>query len=117
MRLKLPMKFNIGGFSDVSEKIRSNDVYDVYDLKALNNIVVSMTVLHGGKCTSGHYHDKEEEVYMFLEGSGEMQLGDDRFAVSKGDVVLINGGRFHKVFNTGKDELKFFCVFEKYQGR
>jgi len=112
------MKFQIDKFAEIAEKIRSSDVYDVYDYRFLKNHVVSMTFLHPGKETSGHSHDKEEEVYIFLDGAGEMQLGSKRFAVAKGDVVLIRGGEFHKVFNPkGPGDLKFFCVFEKYKGR
>ena len=112
------MKFNISDFTRIAEKIRSTDVYDIYDLKVLKNITASMTILHPGKCTSGHSHENKEEVYLFLEGSGEMQMGDERFDVKKGDVVLINGGKFHKVFNpNGPRDLKFFCIFEKYESR
>jgi len=111
------MRFNLDDFSRIAEKIRSNDIYDVYDLKALEHLTVSMTVQHPGKATLGHAHDKEEEVYIFLGGSGDMQVGEERFAVNKGDVVLVQGGQFHRVFNTGKDELRFFCVFEGYEGR
>jgi len=112
------MKFHIDGFTEIAEKIRSTDVYNVHDFQFLNKHVVSMTELHPGKETSGHAHAKEEEVYIFLEGSGEMQLGEEKFAVHKGDVVLIHGGKFHKVFNPkSSQDLKFFCIFEKYEGR
>jgi len=112
------MKFHIHDFTKIAEKIRSTDVYDVHDLKFLNNLVISMTLLHQGKKTKGHSHEKEEEVYIFLEGSGEMQLDNEKFPVKKGDVVLIRGGKFHKVFNPkGPGDLKFLFVFEKYEGR
>ena len=112
------MKFHIDGFTEIAQRIRSTDVYDVHDFKFLEHLVVSMTHLDPSKATSGHSHEGEEEVYAFLEGRGEMQLGKERFPVAKGDVVLISGGKFHKVFNPkGPDDLKFFCVFEKYEGR
>jgi len=111
------MKFKIKDFPKIAEKIRSNDIYDVYDLKAMKNLIVSMTVLHPGKATTGHSHVKEEEVYIFLEGSGEMQVGEERLPVRKDDVVLVSGGKFHRMFNTGSGELRAICVFEKYEGR
>lgn len=111
------MKFSISDFSDIAEKIRSNDVYDVYDLKALEHLVVSMTILHPCKSTSGHSHEKEEEVYIFLEGSGEMQLGEEKFPVSRDDVVLVQAGKFHRIFNTGSSDIRFLCIFERYKGR
>ncbi len=111
------MKFSVSGFTDIAEKIRSNDIYDVYDLKVLDNIIVSMTHLHSGKACLGHSHEKEEEVYLFLEGSGEMQLGEEKFGVAEGDVVLVGAGKFHRVFNTGSSDIRFLCIFERYKGR
>lgn len=116
--LIIKMKFHIDDFTKVAKKIRSSDVYDVYDLKFLENLVVSITRLHPEKATSGHSHENEEEIYIFIEGSGKMQIGDETFPVAKGDVVLIPAGKFHKVFNPdGPGDLKFFCIFEKYKSR
>ena len=113
------MKISIEEFPERVRPIRDNEVYSVHDLEYLEHLNVSMTVLHPGKATRGHSHEgDEEEVYFFVEGSGEMQLGEERFPVKKGDVVLIRKGKFHRVFNTQVEgELKFLCVFEKYKGR
>jgi mannose-6-phosphate isomerase-like protein (cupin superfamily) len=46
-----------------------------------------------------------------------MQLGDKRFDVKKDDIILIPARKFHKVFNTGKEDLVYICIFEKYEGR
>ena len=113
------MKISAEEFPKKVKPIRDNEIYSVHDLDFLNHLMVSMTVLHPGKATTGHKHDgDQEEVYIFLEGSGEMQLDEERFPVRKGDIVLISKGVFHRVFNTQKDgNLKFLCVFEKYSGR
>jgi mannose-6-phosphate isomerase-like protein (cupin superfamily) len=112
--MKIPWK----EFPGRVKPIRDTDVYTVHDLEYLGNLNVSMTVLHPGKATSGHGHEKEEEVYVFFRGSGEMQLGEEKFHVKEGDVVLIKAGKFHKVFNTmSRGDLTFLCIFEKYAGR
>ena len=41
-----------------------------------------------------------------------MQIDDERFPVKAGDIVCINIGEFHRVFNTGPFGLYFICVFE-----
>ena len=41
-----------------------------------------------------------------------MQIDDITFPVEEGDVVCINHGEFHKVFNTGHLGLYFVCVFD-----
>lgn len=97
--------------------VRDNDTYSVHDLDFLKNMNVSMTVLHPARETGGHSHDIAEEVYVFLEGEGVMQLGNERFDVNAGDITLVPAKSFHKVFNTGKKDLIFLCVFEKYEGR
>ncbi len=109
------METKRGDFHKVFERIRSDDIYDVYDLKFINNATLSITEQHPGKKTRGHSHEKSKEVYLFLEGSGEIQVGDERFPVKKDDIVLVPAGKFHRVFNTGKTILRFLNVFENYE--
>lgn len=97
--------------------VKQSDVYSVFD-SPMDRLVVSMTVLHPGKHTSGHDHPGSEEVYFFVSGSGEMQLDKEKMSVKEGDIVKIPDGKFHKVFNMeGKMDLVFICVFEKYGER
>ncbi len=99
-----------------SKVIHSNETYDVIDNTNLDNLIVSKTILHEGKETGGHNHKGQEEVYIFTEGRGIMQIDDDKFPVSKGDIVLIPDGAFHKVYNTSNykanNPLIFVCVFD-----
>jgi mannose-6-phosphate isomerase-like protein (cupin superfamily) len=65
--------------------------------------------------TRGHRHPGQEEVYIFVQGSGKMVVGnedDEPFDVSGGDIVLIPDGAFHKVINSGWMNLIFNCVFD-----
>jgi mannose-6-phosphate isomerase-like protein (cupin superfamily) len=41
-----------------------------------------------------------------------MQIDDHRFPVKKNDVICIEDGEFHRVFNTGDYGLYFVCVFD-----
>ncbi len=111
------MKFSIDDFGKAGKTVKQNDVYTVIDVSKLEHLNVSLTVLHPGKETSGHNHKGAEEVYNFEEGNGKMKLDDDEFSVKAGDIVIIPSGAFHKVFNTGKTDLTFVCVFEKYGKR
>ena len=104
------MKFkttDIGG-----NVIKANGVYTVKDNTELDHLVLSQTVLHVGKETTGHYHEGQEEIYFFMYGSGRMIVGSVEFEVAGGDIVLVPSGLFHKVFNTGISDLVFNCVFE-----
>ena len=99
--------YNIGG-----DIIKANSVYTLRDNKTLKNLVLSQTILHVSQNTNGHYHHGQEEVYFFVHGVGKMQVGDEKFDVQGGDIVLIPDGLFHKVWNTGESDLVFNCVFD-----
>ena len=95
-----------------SKVVHSNETYDVIDNTTLKNLIVSKTVLHAGKETSGHNHSGQEEVYIFTSGWGRMIVGTKTHSVSAGDIMLIPDGDFHKVWNEGDEDLIFVCVFD-----
>ena len=41
-----------------------------------------------------------------------MQIDDERFPVKAGDVICIEDGEFHRVFNNSHLGLYFVCVFD-----
>ena len=100
--------YNIGG-----EVVKDNETYLLKDNKTLKNLVLSSTELKPNQSTRGHSHPGQEEVYYFVSGVGEMELGDQRFTVHGGDVVLIEDGVFHRVHNVSRaSTLYFVCVFD-----
>jgi len=105
--MKIEGNFNVGG-----TVVKQDERYVVSDNALLKNLILSSTRLNSGKETTGHRHEGQEEVYMFIEGTGEMLLDDHRFAVKTGDIVLIEDGVFHRVYNTSDSELYFVCVFD-----
>lgn len=107
---------NIPSFKTKAKLIRGTEVYNVFDLP-LSHLNLSLTELHIGQKTSGHYHDEADEVYLFISGNGKIQVGDEFTECQGGDVFTISRGAFHKVWNEGTEDLKFWCVFEKYADR
>ena len=95
-----------------SEIVKQNETYTLLDNTKLKNLVVSKTILHPGKNTTGHNHVGQEEVYHFISGDGYIIVGDEKYYVGPGDIVLIPNGHFHKVWNTGLEDLVFVCVFD-----
>lgn len=98
--------FDIGG-----KVVKQDQRYTVKDNDHLNNLIVSSTWLNPMKSTTGHKHEGQEEVYMFVNGSGFMQLDNNDFPVEAGDVVLIEDGVFHRV-TAGINGVYFICVFD-----
>ena len=111
------MKIDIKEFAGKVKPIRDNETYSIHDLEYLKNLNVSMTILHPGKETTGHEHEDADEVYIVMDGRGELQIDANRFPIDTGDIMLIKGGQFHKAFNTSGEDLVFVCIFEKYGGR
>ena len=108
---KANIKVNI---NDIGGSIAKQDErYIVKDNQFGNKLVLSSTLLEPNMRTSGHFHNGQEEVYFFVSGEGEMELNSDRFKVRPGDVVNIEDGVFHRVFNTqSNQQLYFVCVFD-----
>lgn len=102
-------------FSD-ARLVKSDDRYIICDKPLGENLVLSITILHAGKQTTGHFHPVSE-VYFFVEGQGEIELDGNRRVVGSKDVVPIKPGEFHRVYNTSDKDLVFICVFEKYGER
>jgi mannose-6-phosphate isomerase-like protein (cupin superfamily) len=98
---------DIGG-----EVIKDNETYLLKDNAFGKNLILSSTFLRAQQETNGHRHQGQEEVYMFVSGEGEMEIDHRRFIVGAGDVVCINDGEFHKVYNTSDIGLYFVCVFD-----
>lgn len=99
-------EWDIGG-----KVVKKDERYVVKDNTELNNLVLSSTDLFPFKATSGHKHEGQEEVYIFIEGRGIMQLDDEKFDVRAGDTVLIKDGVFHRV-EAMEDGCRFICVFD-----
>ena len=96
-----------------SKVLKQNETYTLLDNTKLNNLVVSKTILHPGKNTTGHNHPGQEEVYHFISGTGYIVVGDKEISVDAGDIVLIPDAYFHKVWNTSEiEDLIFVCVFD-----
>ena len=109
------MKTNITvNIDDIGGKVAKEDErYVVKDNSFGNKLILSSTLLEPNKSTSGHFHNGQEEVYFFVRGNGEMELDSERFEVKAGDIVNIEDGVFHRVYNTNDNtQLYFVCVFD-----
>ena len=57
-----------------------------------------------------HRHKHNEELYIFVGGSGEMQIDDERFSVGEGTVVRVTSSADRIWRNTSTSDLYFLCV-------
>lgn len=108
---------DINEYKQSADLIRDNDIYKVYDLSELERLILSLTELYPEKSTTGHSHASADEVYFFIDGNGIIEVGNRKFDVKAGDVILVPAGDFHKVYNKRKKNLNFWTIFEKYENR
>jgi mannose-6-phosphate isomerase-like protein (cupin superfamily) len=57
------------------------------------------------------HNQEQEEVYMILEGQGEMCLGSERTIVHGGQTVYIPAGVFHQLTNIGDTPLQMIYCY------
>lgn len=66
--------------------------------------------LEPGKQLTVHTHHDGEEFYIFLDGNGEILIGETWFPVSDGYFATIPEGNNHSVKNTGSNPLTFITI-------
>jgi mannose-6-phosphate isomerase-like protein (cupin superfamily) len=63
--------------------------------------------LTAGQSTQRHQHRETEEIYMLLEGEGDMEIDGESRHVQAGDAVLIPAGAWHEI--TATRDIRFLC--------
>ena len=61
-----------------------------------------------GQSTQRHLHAETEEIYVVLEGRGEMEVEGERREVGPEDAVLIPAGAWHELRAVG-GPMRFLC--------
>jgi uncharacterized cupin superfamily protein len=74
----------------------------------------NLTVLPPGKVQRPfHSHHGEEEMFLILEGEGELRFGDERHAIRKHDVIACPPGGpevAHQIINTGATTMRYLAL-------
>ncbi|MDH4115045.1 MAG: cupin domain-containing protein [Burkholderiaceae bacterium] len=74
----------------------------------------NLTVLPPGKAQCPfHSHRAEEEMFLILEGEGELRFGAERYRIRKHDVIACPTGGpqvAHQIINTGSSELRYLAL-------
>lgn len=70
-------------------------------------MMVNIARVLPGKIHPGHSHKTMEEIFLFLEGNGEIKVDDETTTVTTGDRIIVPAKCDHEIRNTGSNELKF----------
>ena len=64
--------------------------------------------LEPGGATQRHYHARSEEIYLIVEGGGELEVDGERREVAAGDAVLIPPKAWHEL-TAGMSGVRLLC--------
>jgi mannose-6-phosphate isomerase-like protein (cupin superfamily) len=65
--------------------------------------------LEPGQATQRHYHARSEELYVLLDGEGELEVDGERSHVGPGQAILIPPGARHQITASDDGPLRFLC--------
>lgn len=83
------------------------------DLLSPTRLCARLTLEPG--CSIGfHRHEKEEELFVIVRGTAEIDDNGTVSHVSAGDSVLTGNGAGHAVKNIGSETLEIIAVISKY---
>lgn len=57
-----------------------------------------------------HIHNKDEETYIILKGSGFYQVNDDCFPIKEGSVIRVAPEGVRSLCNTSEEDMVYICV-------
>ena len=64
--------------------------------------------LEPGVSTRRHFHALSEEIYLIVEGQGELEVDGDRRHVVPGDAILIPPAAWHEL-RAGSTGIRLLC--------
>jgi uncharacterized cupin superfamily protein len=97
------------GFSEMGEAHFATEELDA------EQTGVSYQVLRPGKRQAfGHRHDKAEEVYVVLSGSGRVRLDDEIVEIARLDAIRV-APSITRAFEAGDDGMEYLAFGAHYE--
>lgn len=104
-------KVEIGNLAGVGTKYENGKAF-LHDALGLTSCEISVSFMPAGvKLPFNHKHKQNEEVYIFLKGTGVMILDGENVAVQEGSCVRVLPQAVRSM--TATTDLQYICVQAK----
>jgi mannose-6-phosphate isomerase-like protein (cupin superfamily) len=98
--------------------LRGKDVFLMFDVsEPADKLIAGYTIFQPGQRSwPPHNHTDQEEIYIFTQGRGAMEVYDDEetksfvYSVGKGDAVTIPLLNYHPVFSQAEELHFIWCI-------
>ncbi len=132
--LKIPAKLQIANLSEVKKQVVGNhppstlyqlmvgDTKSTRDRLSTGHVITSLFIMEitPDGTNSPHHHDREEEIYLLLDGTGDMVAGggmdgvEGRHPSKPGDAFFIRLNGTVGFYNTGKTTAHILAIRSLY---
>ena len=76
-----------------------------------SHLYAGLNCFEPGQEHRAHTHPDQDKMYVVLDGEGEVEVGGETSAVSRGDVVMAPAGVAHGIRNSSAARLTVLVVF------
>jgi quercetin dioxygenase-like cupin family protein len=80
------------------------------DLAAGEQLYAGLNCFEPGQEHAPHTHEGQDKLYVVLEGSCEVTVGEEKQALCRGAVALAASGITHAIRNTGSERLVVMTI-------
>ena len=63
-----------------------------------------------------HLHTAEHEMYVIVNGTGQVRTPSGKQRIGPGDVLMCPPNEPHQIINTGKSTLKYYVIADNQRG-
>jgi quercetin dioxygenase-like cupin family protein len=79
-------------------------------IAASDSFLVGLNSFEPGQEHSAHTHAGQDKLYLILEGSAEVRVGEELEVLSAGDAAIAPSGIVHSIRNSGPERVVVLAV-------
>lgn len=104
-------KIELGKINEIEKKYENGKVF-LHDLLELTSCEISINKMSKNtKIPFNHKHKQNEEIYIFLKGTGIMTIDNENIEIKEGSIVKISKEAVRTI--ESKEDLEYICIQAK----